>query len=271
MAEHQARTPEKEEPESQPGPYLFLASADYLDLDALPLHGALDQVLRQGQGPQAYLRGPVGRIRKVTVDDAQGLLHGKGLAKFLESLGTRLLVLQRDDAGKRHGSGGHDGAGEPTCWMAPLWEPTTLARRSQRGPIGSTAQDINLPGGVAFHPERARALLDRLQKGLFDEDPRDLYKRARELSITPGFETMLFRGQVRFDPLPYQVEAAQAVIHRLNGRAMLCDEVGLGKTIEAGLVILEYFLRGIATRILILMSAGLGGAVAGGNDAQVRP
>ncbi|MBK6328934.1 MAG: hypothetical protein IPF56_23825 [Chloroflexi bacterium] len=38
---------------------------------------------------------------------------------------------------------------------------------------------------------------------------------------------------------------------------MLCDEVGLGKTIEAGLVIKEYLMRQMAERILILTPPGL--------------
>lgn len=245
MHEHQAHIPGKEELETCPGPYLFLASADYLDLDALPLDGALKETLNGAQHTKAQFRAPAGRIQKVTVDGTQGLVHGRGLARFLESLGTRLLVLRRGDAGGL------------TCEIAPLWGPSGQARSRLRAPARNAAPDMELPGGVSFHPERARALLDRLQKGLFDEDPRDLYRRARELSITPGFETMLFPGQVKFDPLPYQVEAARTVIRRLNGRAMLCDEVGLGKTIEAGLVLLEYFLRGMATRVLILCPPGL--------------
>ena len=43
----------------------------------------------------------------------------------------------------------------------------------------------------------------------------------------------------------------------LNGRAILADEVGLGKTIEAGIVIKEYLLRGAARTVLVLVPASL--------------
>ncbi len=38
----------------------------------------------------------------------------------------------------------------------------------------------------------------------------------------------------------------------MQGQAILADEVGLGKTIEAGLVLKEYLLRGLAKKVLIL-------------------
>jgi SNF2 family DNA or RNA helicase len=43
----------------------------------------------------------------------------------------------------------------------------------------------------------------------------------------------------------------------MRGRAILADEVGLGKTIEAGLVLSELRLRGMAGRTLVLTPAGL--------------
>ncbi len=49
------------------------------------------------------------------------------------------------------------------------------------------------------------------------------------------------RGVERF---PHQMRACLKVMRDLNGRAILADEVGLGKTIEAGIVLKEYLLRG---------------------------
>ncbi|MFJ8088277.1 DEAD/DEAH box helicase [Lysinibacillus sp. NPDC095746] len=58
-------------------------------------------------------------------------------------------------------------------------------------------------------------------------------------------------------PLKHQLEAAQTVIERMNGKAILADEVGLGKTIEAGLVLKEYLIRGLVKKALILAPASL--------------
>lgn len=44
---------------------------------------------------------------------------------------------------------------------------------------------------------------------------------------------------------------------RFHGRGLLADEVGLGKTIEAGLVLKEYLLRQMVDRVLILTPPGL--------------
>ncbi|WP_336636091.1 DEAD/DEAH box helicase [Lysinibacillus fusiformis] len=58
-------------------------------------------------------------------------------------------------------------------------------------------------------------------------------------------------------PLAHQLEAAETVIERMNGKAILADEVGLGKTIEAGLILKEYLLRGLVKKALILAPASL--------------
>jgi len=58
-------------------------------------------------------------------------------------------------------------------------------------------------------------------------------------------------------PLTHQLEAAKTVIERMNGKAILGDEVGLGKTIEAGLILKEYLIRGLVKRALILAPASL--------------
>ncbi len=55
----------------------------------------------------------------------------------------------------------------------------------------------------------------------------------------------------------YQEETARRVMKTLRGRAILADEVGLGKTIEAGLVLKEYVLRGLVRTALILTPSAL--------------
>lgn len=58
-------------------------------------------------------------------------------------------------------------------------------------------------------------------------------------------------------PYDYQRAAATRVLSRMNGRAMIADDVGLGKTIEGGLVIKEYLHRGLARKVLIVCPPGL--------------
>jgi len=61
----------------------------------------------------------------------------------------------------------------------------------------------------------------------------------------------------RIDLLPHQLEPALAVVRGLATRLLLADEVGLGKTVQAALVIAELMQRAVCDRVLILTPAGL--------------
>ncbi len=63
--------------------------------------------------------------------------------------------------------------------------------------------------------------------------------------------------RARIDLLPHQLEPALAIVRGLGSRLLLADAVGLGKTIQAGLVLSELRTRGAAERALILTPAGL--------------
>jgi SNF2 family DNA or RNA helicase len=80
---------------------------------------------------------------------------------------------------------------------------------------------------------------------------------AVEVWARPGFDTFLAVSGLRFEPFDYQLRAARTVLRRMRGRGILADEVGLGKTIEAGLVLSELRMRGLADRVLVIVPAGL--------------
>ena len=61
----------------------------------------------------------------------------------------------------------------------------------------------------------------------------------------------------RIDLLPHQLSIASEVSARLAPRVLLADEVGLGKTIEAGLILHRLLLSGRAQRALILVPESL--------------
>jgi len=58
-------------------------------------------------------------------------------------------------------------------------------------------------------------------------------------------------------PLPHQLLTLQRAISGDRIRYLLADEVGLGKTIEAGLILRELKIRGLVKRILVVAPAGL--------------
>ncbi len=85
-----------------------------------------------------------------------------------------------------------------------------------------------------------------------------LVQKSHELVCgTNTNELMALKTCFGVSAYEHQLQTAHAVIEKLNGRALLADEVGLGKTIEAGLILKEYLLRGMVKRVLILTPASL--------------
>ena len=58
-------------------------------------------------------------------------------------------------------------------------------------------------------------------------------------------------------PLPHQLHALEVCVRGEPVRYLLADEVGLGKTIEAGLILRELKIRGLVERVLVVAPAGL--------------
>jgi superfamily II DNA or RNA helicase len=78
------------------------------------------------------------------------------------------------------------------------------------------------------------------------------------LDVQRGFDDLLCVNAIKgVDRYWYQLETAKKVLKYFHGRVLLCDEVGLGKTIEAGMLMKEYLLRGMVKNILILTPAPL--------------
>lgn len=61
----------------------------------------------------------------------------------------------------------------------------------------------------------------------------------------------------KIDLLPHQLEPALAVLRGVGSRVLIADEVGLGKSIQAGLVLAELRARGAIDRVLVLAPSGL--------------
>ncbi|MEB3328168.1 MAG: SNF2-related protein [Candidatus Sericytochromatia bacterium] len=84
-----------------------------------------------------------------------------------------------------------------------------------------------------------------------------LRRQADALRVSPGLDRLVCLEACRIQHLPHQQAAALRVLGPMRGRALLADEVGLGKTIEAGLVLKELLVRGLVQRALVLAPASL--------------
>lgn len=119
-----------------------------------------------------------------------------------------------------------------------------------------------VPGSVPVEFDRSwyEDLEARLDKGGPWDDWKlfNLAGQAEEASLVTSFEEMLCLKHLQeVTPLPHQTETARKVLFEMRGRAILADEVGLGKTIEAGLILKEYLIRGLVRKVLILVPASL--------------
>lgn len=95
---------------------------------------------------------------------------------------------------------------------------------------------------------------DRLLGGQVD-DLRTFNLRVESLFRSSKIRKSPLRGFLggRVDLIPHQIAIAREVSSRLAPRVLLADEVGLGKTIEACLILHRLHLTGRADRVLILL------------------
>lgn len=121
--------------------------------------------------------------------------------------------------------------------------------------------------GIGIH----NAGLRRVVLYPFDR-PQPLERRERPTRVTPQawlralhvlavssvpWGSLRAAAGARLDLLPYQFEPALAVIRGAAARLLVADDVGLGKTIQAALVIAELRARRDSARALIVTPAGL--------------
>src|SRR5438046_8536462 len=95
---------------------------------------------------------------------------------------------------------------------------------------------------MTLHPFNRRILAEDLVR-VRRPDDRERYAASQR--------------QARIDPNPHQIDAVIFALARLReGGCILADEVGLGKTIEAGLVMAQLMAEG-ARRVLLLAPKSL--------------
>jgi hypothetical protein len=130
---------------------------------------------------------------------------------------------------------------EPELWALPRYQ-------------------IRIPFSVEFSDSLESSLAIR---GSSEEADREAFRLRHELAhlgLLQGFDELLCLPTLRgIETYWYQLETVRKVLKQFRGRVLLADEVGLGKTIEAGMVLKEYLLRGMAERVLVLTPATLVG------------
>ena len=124
-----------------------------------------------------------------------------------------------------------------------------IGTRLDTAESGVTLREVMLDSKLVFGKPQ-----DRLFAGQLDRMDRFALRfRARKYqSEQYRLETSGLRG-MRTSLIPHQLHIAHDVGRRHAPRVLLADEVGLGKTIEAGMIIHQQLLAGRAERILIIV------------------
>lgn len=113
--------------------------------------------------------------------------------------------------------------------------------------------ETRLAANITLAKPLERLLAGRIERGDWYELRQDILRMQAALAGHPLKGLM----GARVDIIEHQLYIAHEVGKRIAPRVLLADEVGLGKTIEAGLIIHQQLLTGKAERVLILVPDSL--------------
>lgn len=152
----------------------------------------------------------------------------------------------------------------------PSYKPGTIIRlRSRLWRVDDIQKDILTATSIDGLPvERRRFFLpfESVTPGqleppnpdiLGNYSTQDLLLRAYRLSMIHGTAPLLSLQRSRVIPQNYQLVPVVMALEMPKVRMLIADDVGLGKTIEAGLIITELLARQRASRLLVICPANL--------------
>ena len=262
------------------GLLLLAATAALLDKRPERALGFLDQFSKSRKALAAHLLHALALIQLHKADAAKALLNQHGLTNLpaaLSAFPAPLPSLLRSIAPLDDVSTSSSTAPlRPARALAkPLAPPEAKPRGAARPLPTRQARDRHGACDVSAPPPLPTVKIEIPLTMEFDlvalssrasrEPEQDgrwfgLRERLAHLRLAQGFDELLCLPHLTgFEPLWHQIETVRKVLKQFRGRVLLADEVGLGKTIEACMVLKEYALRGMAERTLILTPASLVG------------
>lgn len=140
------------------------------------------------------------------------------------------------------------------CWHTRQASPCRVVDRQEVW--GDVSYRVWLPTQEAVVRARSQdlALLSTVQPTV-----EHILHTAAAAKLLDALEDNLLLAPIQSSvvPLPHQLYALNRAMSRDRVRYLLADEVGLGKTVEAGLILRELKLRGRVRRILVVAPKGL--------------
>lgn len=111
---------------------------------------------------------------------------------------------------------------------------------------------------ISFNdPHDIRKMIVNMELSSYEKFKLNL--KAQEIKRMGAIDELISMDVLRakIDAHPYQMKVALTVLQEMNTNAILADEVGLGKTVEAGIIMKELLVRGIVNTILIVVPRSL--------------
>jgi len=146
---------------------------------------------------------------------------------------------------------------------------TVIRNRSRLWRVGGQEGDVlvatSIDGGEA-EQTKFYVLFEDIQPGRLESpspeivghpSAQDLLLRAYRLSLLHGTAPLISLQRSRVIPKDYQLVPVVMALEMGRVRMLIADNVGLGKTIKAGLIITELLARQMATRLLVIVPANL--------------
>lgn len=118
---------------------------------------------------------------------------------------------------------------------------------------GQRFQEGQLDAQQPVSQADARLIAGRVDRSDQFDFRHELLRRRAEAHRHPGWGVLA----ARIDVIAHQLRVAEIAAERRPPRLLLADEVGLGKTIEAGLILAQQLASGRAERVLILVPESL--------------
>ena len=140
------------------------------------------------------------------------------------------------------------------AWWAESGEPVTILAIEELW--GESVATVAVPSTGRLERVAASALRPLADRTWLPDEV--VWRAATGLAwraMASGEPLAIARGGV--DPLPHQLAVLDRAMTTDPLRLLLADEVGLGKTIEAGLVITELKARGLVQRVLVVAPKGV--------------
>ena len=146
---------------------------------------------------------------------------------------------------------------------------TVVKNRSRLWRVDAQAGDVlfatSIDGGEA-QQSKFYIPLENIQPGRLEPpspnilghiQSQNLLLRAYRLNLLHGTAPLLSLQRSRVIPKDYQLVPVVMSLEMPRVRMLIADDVGLGKTIEAGLILTELLARQMASRVLVIVPANL--------------